>query len=155
MNKNWQLPRRTFLKGLGTTLALPLFESMVPGATAVAQAAESAASLPKRMAFIYIPNGADMANWTPKTVGTDFELPFTLQPLQPVREDLLVMTGLAHDKARPNGDGAGDHARASATFLTGAQARKTQGADIRVGVSVDQYAAARVGKATRFPSLEL
>src|SRR5205814_4294635 len=155
MNRNWQLPRRTFLKGLGTTLALPIFESIAPGISKAAQAAESAATLPKRMAFVYIPNGANMADWTPKTTGSDFQLPLILQPLQPVRDDLLVMTGLAHDKARPNGDGAGDHARASATFLTGAQARKTQGADIRVGVSVDQYAAARIGKATRFPSLEL
>ena len=152
MNKNWQLPRRTFLKGLGTAIGLPVFESMLPGVSAAAQASASA---PKRMAFVYIPNGANMTDWTPKSVGTDFELPYILQPLQPVREDLLVLTGLAHDKARPNGDGAGDHARASATFLTGCQARKTQGADIRVGVSVDQYAAARIGKATRFASLEL
>ena len=94
MNKNWQLPRRTFLKGIGTTLALPLFESLAPGISSVASAAQAPATLPKRMAFVYIPNGADMANWTPKAVGTDFELPFALQPLQPVRDDLLVMSGL-------------------------------------------------------------
>jgi hypothetical protein len=96
-----------------------------------------------------------MADWTPKAVGADFELPFILEPLQPFKDHLLVLSGLAHDKARPNGDGAGDHARASATFLTGCQARKTNGADIKVGVSVDQIAAARLGRQTRLPSLEL
>ena len=75
MNKNWQLPRRTFLKGLGTAIALPVFESMLPGISRAATAVEGAAASPKRMAFVYIPNGANMADWTPKTVGTDFELP--------------------------------------------------------------------------------
>src|SRR5215207_702466 len=102
MNKNWQLPRRTFLKGLGTAIALPVFESMVPGISAMAKAAEASGAAPKRMAFVYIPNGANMNDWTPKTVGTDFELPYILQPLQAVRDDLLVLSGLAHDKARPN-----------------------------------------------------
>jgi hypothetical protein len=107
------------------------------------------------MAFVYIPNGANMADWTPKAVGADFELPFILEPLKPVQQEVLVLSGLTHDKARPNGDGAGDHARASASFLTGCQARKTDGADIRVGVSVDQVAAQRIGRQTRLPSLEL
>src|SRR5438445_340996 len=155
MTKNWQLPRRTFLKGLGTAIALPMLESMAPGILPLAGAEPSGAGLPKRMAFVYVPNGINMADWTPATTGTEFELPAILQPLKPVQKDLLVLTGLAQDKARPNGDGAGDHARASATFLTGCQARKTQGADIRVGVSVDQLAAARLGRQTRFPSLEL
>src|SRR3954470_4477702 len=155
MTKNWQLPRRTFLRGLGTAIALPMLESMMPGVSKAAGAIDSATAAPKRMAFIYVPNGANMDDWTPSTLGVDYELPMILQPLKAVQEDLLVVSGLAHDKARPNGDGAGDHARASATFLTGCQARKTQGADIRVGVSVDQFAAARVGKQTRFASLEL
>ena len=155
MTKKWQLPRRTFLRGLGTAIALPMLESMMPGVSKAAGAIEPATALPKRMAFIYVPNGANMDDWTPSTLGSDYELPMILQPLKPVQEDLLVMSGLAHSKAWPNGDGAGDHARASATFLTGCQARKTQGADIRVGVSVDQFAAARVGKQTRFASLEL
>src|SRR5882672_6738146 len=155
MTSNWHLPRRTFLKGLGTAMALPMFEAMVPGVTTLAKATESATGTPKRMAFVYIPNGANMTDWTPATLGADFDLPVILEPLAPVKNDLLVLSGLAHDKARPNGDGAGDHARASATFLTGCQARKTQGADIRVGVSVDQLAASRVGRQTRFPSLEL
>jgi hypothetical protein len=107
------------------------------------------------MGFVYVPNGANMADWTPATTGADFELPYILQPLKARRKDLLVLSGLAQDKARPNGDGAGDHARASATYLTGAQARKTSGADIKVGISVDQLAASKVGRATRFASLEL
>ena len=96
-----------------------------------------------------------MADWTPKELGTQFELPMILKPLEEVRSEVLVMSGLAHDKGRHNGDGAGDHARASATFLTGAQPRKTQGADIKVGISADQMAAARIGRQTRFASLEL
>jgi hypothetical protein len=107
------------------------------------------------MAFVYIPNGANMADWTPATGGTEFELPYILEPLAPYRAELQVLSNLAHDKARPNGDGPGDHARASATFLTGCQARKTAGADIRIGVSVDQIAAQKVGHLTRLPSLEL
>ena len=155
MNKTWQLPRRTFLKGLGTAVALPLLEAMLPGASLAAAAAGPAGSAPRRMAFIYVPNGANMADWTPKAVGTEFELPPILEPLKPHQRDLQVLSGLAQDKARPNGDGAGDHARASATFLTGCQARKTNGADIRVGISVDQLAAEKLGKQTRYASLEL
>lgn len=141
------------MKGLGTAMALPLLESMVP--PAFAASVKDGSSRPVRMGYIYVPNGANMADWTPATTGTDFELPYILKPLEAHRKELLVISGLAQDKARPNGDGAGDHARASATFLTGAQARKTSGADIKVGVSVDQVAAAKIGKATRFASLEL
>src|SRR2546429_5104384 len=154
MNKTWQIPRRTFLKGLGTVVALPLLEVMLPPARLLG-AGEAAKSFPRRMAFIYIPNGANMEDWTPKTVGADYELPYILQPLEPLKSDFQVISGLAHDKARPHGDGPGDHARASATFLTGCQARKTKGADIKVGVSVDQIAAEKTGKFTRLPSLEL
>jgi hypothetical protein len=96
-----------------------------------------------------------MADWTPKEVGAQFELPRILEPLKPHQKDLLVLSGLAHDKGRALGDGAGDHARASASFLTGAHPRKTAGADIKVGVSVDQLAAEQIGGATRFASLEL
>ena len=157
MNLFQQQPRRTFLRGLGTSIALPFLAS-APAVRALGAAGAQAAASgkpPLRMAFVYIPNGAMMKHWTPKQTGDDFELPRILQPLAPVRDRLTVLSGLAHDKARPNGDGAGDHARASATFLTGCQARKTQGADIRVGVSVDQWAAQKVGNHTRFPSLEL
>ncbi len=135
-------------------MALPLLEAMAPGVSRAAALADSKKTA-VRMAFLYVPNGANMADWTPSATGSEFELPFILEPLKPVQKDILVLTGLAHDKARPNGDGAGDHARASATFLTGCQARKTHGADIRVGVSVDQVAAQRTARATRFPSLEL
>jgi hypothetical protein len=155
MSKDWHLPRRTFLKGLGTAMALPMLEAMGPSSFAAGAAAASRGANPVRMAFMYVPNGANMADWTPSAAGSDFELPYILQPLNDHKKDLLVLSGLAQDKARPNGDGAGDHARASATFLTGAQARKTSGADIKVGVSVDQLAAAKIGKATRFGSLEL
>jgi len=155
MERKWQIQRRTFLKGLGTAMALPLLEAMAPSMSAAAVAVGGAQGAPKRMAFVYIPNGANMADWTPKAFGKEFELPFILEPLKPVQEDLVVFSGLAHSKGWANGDGAGDHARASATFLTACQARKTQGADIHVGISVDQIAAASIGKATRFPSLEL
>lgn len=152
MNKNWQIPRRTFLKGMGTAMALPLLEAMAParllGATATP-------AKPMRMAFVYVPNGANMADWTPTAEGTQFELPFILDPLKQHQQELQILTGLAHRKADPNGDGAGDHARASASFLTGMQARKTAAVDIRAGISVDQVAAAKVGRMTRLPSLEL
>jgi hypothetical protein len=156
MNKPWHIPRRTFLKGVGTAIALPALEAMLPPLRALAANGIAAGgAFPRRMAFVYIPNGANMADWTPKEAGTDFELPFILEPLKPFQKELQVLSGLAHDKARPNGDGAGDHARASASFLTGCQARKTAGADIKVGVSVDQLAAEKIGRRTRLPSLEL
>ncbi|MBK9138387.1 MAG: DUF1552 domain-containing protein [Verrucomicrobia bacterium] len=153
--KNWRLPRRTFLRGLGTAMALPVLDAMAPLRALAAENPKAAFKHPRRLAFLYIPNGADMANWTPQGEGAAFDLPPILEPLAPYQEDILVLSGLAHDKARPNGDGAGDHARASATFLTAAQARKTAGADIHVGVSIDQVAATRIGHHTRLPSLEL
>jgi hypothetical protein len=154
MNKNWPLPRRRFLKGLGTAIALPVLEAMVPPLGLLASKTASPTA-PKRMAFIYVPNGVNMADWTPKAEGSAFELPAILQPLKPHGGDVQILSGLAQQNAAPNGDGAGDHARASATFLTGAQARKTAAVDIRAGVSVDQVAAARVGGLTRLASLEL
>ncbi len=133
-----------------------MLEAMVPPLKLLgATGGQSAKVFPRRMAFVYLPNGMNMADWTPKEFGTDFELPLILEPLKEHRHDLQVMTGLAHTRARANGDGAGDHARANATFLTGMQARKTAGADIRAGISVDQVAASKIGRLTRFPSLEL
>src|SRR5713101_5331375 len=158
MKTKHHIPRRTFLRGMGTILALPMLEAMAPPLKALASAGSrraAALAYPKRIAFIYIPNGANMADWTPKAVGTDFELPYILEPLKSFKNDFQVLSGLAHDKARPHGDGPGDHARASASFLTGCQARKTAGADIKVGVSVDQIAADKIGRFTRLPSLEL
>ncbi len=152
-DKSIHLPRRTFLRGLGVSLALPFLECMLP-------AARAASSLPiggavRRMLFVYMPNGMDMDNWTPKAVGANFELPSTLQPLQPFKTQFSVLSGLAHRNATGLGDGAGDHARANACFLTGAHPRKTAGADISVGISADQVAALQIGNATRLPSLEL
>lgn len=136
-------------------MALPLLDAMVPLGRAAGAAAPAVSSAPRRMAFVYVPNGANMDDWTPASEGAKFELPYILDPLKPHQEDLMVLTGLTQDKARANGDGAGDHARASASFLTGCQARKTQGADIRVGISVDQVVAQKIGNKTRFASLEL
>lgn len=145
------ISRRTTLKGLGTAIALPMLEAMLPRTSA---AAERAAK-PLRMAFFYVPNGKHMPDWLPSTEGAGYELPKTLQPLAALKDDFCVLSGLSHQKADANGDGGGDHARALTTFLTGAQARKTDGADIRAGVSVDQVAAREFGKLTRFASLEV
>lgn len=143
--------RRTFLRGLGTALSLPLLESLLPTSVLASAAPKS----PLRLAFLFVPNGVHMPDWTPASEGADYLLTPTLEPLAPVREKLLVLSGLAQTKARANGDGAGDHARCCATFLTGEQAYKTDGKNTRVGVSVDQVAAQQLGHYTRFPSLEL
>jgi hypothetical protein len=116
--KNWRIPRRTFLKGMGTAMALPLLETMAP-----VRALAAPGGAPLRMAFVYVPNGANMADWTPRSDGPDFELTPVLEPLRAHRKEFQILSGLAHRKADPNGDGAGDHARASASFLTGVQAR--------------------------------
>ena len=151
--QNLQISRRAALKGLGTAIALPWLEAMMPTLSVAASTSKVA---PKRMAFVYVPNGVHGPEFFPKAEGNLGEqLPSTLEPLKPFKDQLLVLSGLTCDKARPHGDGPGDHARASATFLTGCQARKTKGADIKVGVSVDQIAAEKVGKYTRLPSLEL
>ncbi|MBA4146820.1 MAG: DUF1552 domain-containing protein [Verrucomicrobia bacterium] len=153
MRHSWSIPRRTFLKGLGTALALPVLEAMSPATKVFAST--GARKFPTRMAFVYVPNGVNMADWTPKAVGSNFDLPAILEPLAPHRSEINVLTGLALDGARAHGDGAGDHARANAAFLTGAHPRKTPGADIRAGVSVDQVAVAKLGRETRLPSLEI
>jgi hypothetical protein len=138
---------------VGTVVALPVLESLLPRARGdearAAEAEAPVAAAPRRMAFIYVPNGVHMQDWTPDREGTDFELPSTLEPLADHQSDLLVLSGLTCDKGRPNGDGAGDHARASAAFLTGSQARKTAGANFRAGVSADQVAAQKLGDKTR------
>src|SRR5947208_3608317 len=155
MLPNSRISRRTALKGLGTAVALPLLDAMLPRLAVAGAASAAKSNGPLRMAFVYVPNGAHMADWTPAIEGANFALPHILEPLAPLKDELLVLTGLTCDKARPHGDGPGDHARAMSAFLTGCQPRKTHGADITVGVSVDQYAAQRIGDATRFPSLEL
>jgi len=144
------ISRRTVLKGLGTAVALPWLESLGRAGPASAPSPP-----PRRLAFLYVPNGVNMAHWSPKSEGKLADLPEILKPLDPFKDSFNVITGLALDKARPNGDGPGDHARAMAAFLTGSQPKKTQGADIRVGISADQHVANVIGDQTRFPSLEL
>ena len=148
-----RLSRRTVLRGVGTGLALPLLESMkLP----VLRAATTAAPVaPVRMACIFVANGAIMDRWKPTGEGKDYQLSPTLEPLAPFREDMLLFSGLTQNHARANGDGAGDHARNASAYLTGAQPRKTSGADISVGQSIDQAVAERIGYLTRLPSIEL
>jgi hypothetical protein len=146
------LPRRTFLKGMGTVIALPMLDAMVPALTATDQAKVTA---PVRLAFVYVPNGIVMKDWTPNAVGKDFEFTRILKPLEAFREDLFVLSGLDDHNGNGLGDGAGDHARAGAAILTGVHCKKTAGADIQNGISADQIAASAVGSKTRFPSIEL
>ncbi len=145
------LNRRTFLHGLGVTMALPFLEAMLPRTASAAAAGRA----PIRTAFFYVPNGVNTTDWTPKQFGADFQLPYILEPLQAHKNDVLVLTGLAQDKGRANGDGAGDHARAASTWLTGAQPLKSESSRIRVGVSADQVMSGAIGRQTRFPSIEL
>lgn len=153
MRQNWLISRRTVLRGFGTGIALPWLNAMDP-LIARADVAATRKS-PVRMTFVYVPNGIHMPDWTPDKEGTLAELPPLLEPLKDRKKDLLVLSGLTHKKANANGDGPGDHARAMATFLTGCQAKKTNGSDIRIGVSVDQMAAQKIGQNTKFASLEL
>jgi hypothetical protein len=145
------ISRRTVLRGLGFAVALPWLEAMSPILTRAAESSKA----PNRLAFLYVPNGKNMADWTPKKEGEDYELTPILEPLKALKSHFSVLTHLTADKARPHGDGGGDHARALGAFLTGAQPKKTDGTDIRAGISVDQVAASRVGDRTRLPSIEL
>jgi len=146
------ISRRTLLRGLGTAMALPALEAMLP-MTALAQSGKKAARV-NRMVFMFVPNGINMKMWTPTTEGA-FELTPTLAPLKKVKDSLTVLTGLTQHNAEALQDGAGDHARSSAAFLTGCHPRKTDGADIKNGISADQLAAMHVGNKTFFPSLEI
>ena len=133
------LRRRTFLKGAATAIGLPLLDAMTPAFAAPSE--DPARNPPCRMAFVYVPNGIEMPQWTPVAEGRDFDLPPILAPLDPYRDHVTVLSGLAQNGARPLGDGAGDHARAAAAFLTGVHPRKTAGEGILNGPSVDQIAA--------------
>jgi hypothetical protein len=145
-----QLSRRTALKGVGCALGLPLLEAMLPQRSFAAEAAA-----PVRMAFISFPNGAIMDAWRPEGEGESFAFGPTMQPLADMKSHVTVLTGLAQENGFSKGDGAGDHARSSASLLTGAHPIKTSGANIRVGQSVDQAAAERIGHLTKLPSLEI
>lgn len=147
--------RRSVLRGLGAALALPWLEAMGAGVGSAWADAPGPGGPPRRLVFLFVPNGVHMPDWTPQQTGADFRLPWILEPLAPHRSSLLVLSGLAQDQARAHGDGPGDHARSVAVFLTGAHPVKTPGANIRVGVSVDQVAARVLGAQTRFASLEL
>jgi len=140
--------RRNFLKGVAATISLPHMSSL-------AQSKSGIVTPPNRIAFLYVPNGVNVQKWRPKGAGTSYTLSNSLKSLTPFKKDFQIISGLDHDKAKANGDGPGDHARASATFLTGCQAKKTAGANVRIGVSADQIAAKHIGHRTKLASLEL
>lgn len=144
--------RRRLLKGFGVSMALPALEALQ---SKRASGAESAEDQPIRSAFIYVPNGAQQDAWFPTGSGESFELSSTMKPLEPLRSSVQVIAGLDHQHAEAGPDGAGDHARANATFLTGMRARKTSSSNISVGQSIDQLIAQQVGTETKFSSLEL
>ena len=144
------LDRRTFLRGAGVTLALPLLDSMLPAQTPLAKTAAAARN---RLACIYVPHGATMYKWTPAKEGKDFEFTEILQPLEKFRERLNVVSNLAHPQAGGlNSDAGADHARSAAVFLSGAHPEKDH---LQVGVTIDQLAAQHIGQDTPLPSLEL
>jgi hypothetical protein len=151
MKKQKTISRRTVLRGMGTVVSLPFLEAMMPNGFAHATDLEK----PMRMMFFMVPNGAHMPAWTPAKEGKDYELTPILQPLSKHRDSVSVFTGLTLDGARDHGDGAGDHARSGAAFLTGAHPRKTDGSDIKNSISIDQFAANAIGNKTRFTTLEL
>src|SRR5579863_9283490 len=142
------LPRRTFLRGVGVTLALPLLDSMVPAQTLLKKTA--AAGSP-RLGFVYIPHGAIMDQWTPKTEGTDFEIPRILKPMEPFRDRLNIISALGHKAA----DTTAVHSLSPTTWLSGVRPKPTQGVDAFAGVTVDQIAAQHIGQETLLPSMEL
>ncbi len=153
MIRRVQLSRRTLLRGIGTTVALPFLDAMNPAFSATPSRLGN--QIPVRMAFSYVPNGIIMEDWTPAAPGALKALPNILEPISEFRGDVMLLSGLTHNNGRALGDGPGDHARAAASFLTGVHPKKTDGADIRNGISVDQVAAELVGGRTRFASIEL
>jgi hypothetical protein len=144
------LSRRTFLRGAGTTLALPLLDAMVPALSAETKATP-------RLGFIYVANGVIQNQWTPAATGASWEITPTLRPLSGIKDQLNVVSGLAHLQADTFGDGTGDHPRASAAWLTGVHAydRTQPGIEVRLATTADQIAARVIGKTTQLPSLEL
>jgi hypothetical protein len=140
------LPRRTFLRGVGATVALPFLDAMVPAATALA---ETPGARPSRVGFIYVPHGADMGSWTPTSAGTQFELSPTLQTLAPFKEQLVVVSNLQRA-----GGQAGMHAAAASGWLSGAIPKRTEAEDFECGTTIDQVVARKIGQSSPFPSLE-
>ena len=143
------LPRRTFLRGLGAAVALPYLDAMTP-----ALSASTTAKPPLRMGFVYVPNGMDVRNWNLDYEGPLGKLSRIMQPLQPHKQDILVLGNLTHNNGRALLDGPGDHGRCCGSYLTGMHPRKSM-VDIHAGISMDQIVANQIGKQTRFPSLEL
>ncbi|HVV28739.1 MAG TPA: DUF1552 domain-containing protein [Rhizomicrobium sp.] len=145
------MARRTVLRGMGTALSLPLLDAMISSS----KAAETAALARRRLQVIYMPNGMMMENFTPAQTGRDYALSPILKPLEPYRDRFMVISGLDHAQAEALGDGAGDHGRCCGSYLTGVHVKKTEGADLASGVSMDQLVARQFGQATQIPSLEL
>ena len=148
------MSRRTLLRGLGTAVSLPLLDSMVPAQTPLAR---TAANPEIKLGMCFIPHGGVMANWTPAEEGAGFKMSRTLAPVEPFRDQIVVVTNLAHKMAAPGGpgDNGGDHTRSPAVFLNGVHPKRTDGADIQAGVTIDQIAAQKIGQQTPLPSLEL
>ncbi|QDU98860.1 DUF1552 domain-containing protein [Lignipirellula cremea] len=144
-----QLSRRCFLRATGVCLGLPWLESFA------ARGAEQPVDAPRRLAFLYVPNGVNVAAWQCSGAGVDYQLSPTLAPLSALKRDITVITGLNHENATPGTDGGGDHARSTAVYLTGVRPKKTGGSDILNGPSIDQVIARQTGRHTRLPSLEL
>src|SRR5580692_1510324 len=144
------LPRRTFLRGMGVTLALPLLDSMVPAQTPLAK---TAAVSKTRFCGIYVPHGATMDKWTPAQEGAGFEFTESLKPLEKLRDRVCVVSNLAHPSASGVGSDAGaDHARSAAVFLSGAHPEK---GSVHAGMTMDQVLAAQIGQDTPLPSVEM
>ena len=147
------IPRRTFLRGAGTALALPLLDAMFP---AFASAAQTASRTATRLSFLAVPNGIIMDKWTPAAIGGEYPITPVLEPLAAFQDRMLVLSGLANNEARKlEFEIAGDHPRACSAYLTATHPKMTSGADIHCGVSVDQVAAGELGRRTRLPSLEI
>ena len=142
------LPRRTFIRGMGATLALPFLDAMVPAMRAAGKAAP-------RFAAIYCGNGANMFDWTPAAEGVGFELSPTLKPLEAFRDRTVVITGLDNFQATDQGDVGGQHPRAAPAFMSCAHPKQTEGADVRAGTTIDQMIAAKICRDTKLPSLEV
>jgi hypothetical protein len=146
------LSRRTVLRGLGAAISLPFLDAMNPAFALRASARQAA---PVRLAWFYLPNGIDMRHWTPGAEGPLGTLPSILAPLEPVKQDILVLSNLTTHWGRPLQAGAGDHGRALGSYMTGVEVYRTAGADLKLGVSADQIAAKAVGHLTKLPSLEV